>query len=384
MREAKIGAALNHPNLVTVFDAIPGGHDVLIVMEYVDGLDLGQALERGPLRPVEALSALEDIAAALDHAHGAGIVHRDVKPSNVLVAADGRAKLSDLGIARALADTATTASHVVVGSIPYMSPEQLTGARVGPPTDVYALALTAYEALSGLRAREGTPAQVKHQALEQSPPDLREFRPEIPAAAAEVLKRGMARDPVARPSTACELVRELGRGLGARGERARLAALVAAPAAQRTQPFEIQEADDEDGSRTATGPPPPPRESARRQPRPVGSPPDVASPPPEIAAPPATPARASRGVPWLGLLALAASLCVAAVALVIANGGGDDPARDRRPAADRSSGGGGARATAGEAADALRRPVPSAPSRRSTSLPPPASSRARRRRAPKA
>ena len=72
VREAKIGAALNHPNLVTVFDAIPAGRDVLIVMEYVDGLDLGQALKRGPLRPVEALSALEDVAAAIDHAHGRG------------------------------------------------------------------------------------------------------------------------------------------------------------------------------------------------------------------------------------------------------------------------------------------------------------------------
>ena len=169
VREAKLGAALNHPNLVTVFDAIPAGRDVLIVMEYVDGLDLGQALKRGPLRPVEALSALEDVAAAIDHAHGQGIVHRDVKPSNVLLGASGRAKLSDLGIAKALADTATTASHVVVGSVPYMSPEQLTGGRVGPPADVYALALTGYEALSGLRAREGTPAQVRHQALQQPP-----------------------------------------------------------------------------------------------------------------------------------------------------------------------------------------------------------------------
>jgi predicted Ser/Thr protein kinase len=312
VREAKIGAALNHPNLVTVFDAIPGGRDVLIVMEYVDGLDLGQALKRGPLRPVEALSALEDIAAALDHAHRAGIVHRDVKPSNVLVGASGRAKLSDLGIAKALADTATTASHVVVGSIPYMSPEQLTGGRVGPPTDVYALALTGYEALSGLRAREGTPAQVRHQALQQPPPDLRELRPEIPAPAAEALKRGMAREPERRPATACELVRELSQGLGARGDRARLAALVAAPAAQRTQPFEIHEADDEDGWRTATG---------------------AASPTART-----TPPRASRGVPWRALLALAAIVAIAALAFVVLSGG-DDPSGKRNAATERDRGG---------------------------------------------
>ena len=313
VREAKIGAALNHPNLVTVFDAIPGGRDVLIVMEYVDGLDLGQALKRGPLRPVEALSALEDVAAALDHAHGQGIVHRDVKPSNVLLGASGRAKLSDLGIAKALADTATTASHVVVGSVPYMSPEQLTGGRVGPPTDVYALALTGYEALSGLRAREGTPAQVRHQALQQPPPDLRELRPEIPAPAAEALKRGMAREPERRPATACELVRELSQGLGAHGERARLAALVAAPAAQRTQPFEIHDADDEHGSLTATG---------------------AASP-----AARTTPPRASRGVPWRALLALVASAAIAALAFVVLSGGGDDPSGKRNAATERDRGG---------------------------------------------
>jgi predicted Ser/Thr protein kinase len=323
VREAKIGAALNHPNLVTVFDAIPGGRDVLIVMEYVDGLDLGEALKRGPLRPVEALSALEDIAAALDHAHGQGIVHRDVKPSNVLVGTSGRAKLSDLGIAKALADTATTASHVVIGSIPYMSPEQLTGGRVGPPTDVYALALTAYEALSGLRAREGTPAQVRHQALRQTPPDLRELRPEIPAAAAEALKRGMAREPDRRPATACGLVHELSRGLGVRGERARLAALVAAPAAQRTQPFEIEDPDLEDGSRT-----------------------------PAAAASPAARRTPHRGLPWRALLALAAILGVAALGFVVLAGGDDEPSGEQNAAAERDRGGaeaapGGAEETAG-------------------------------------
>jgi eukaryotic-like serine/threonine-protein kinase len=313
VREAKIGAALNHPNLVTIFDAIPGGRDVLIVMEYVDGLDLGEALKRGPLRPAEAMSVLDDIAAALDHAHGAGIVHRDVKPSNVLLAPDGAAKLTDLGIARALAETATTSSELVIGSAPYMSPEQLAGRRVGPPADIYALALSAFEILSGERARHGTPVQIKHQALEQPPPDLRELRPEIPAAAAEALKHGMAGEPGRRPATASALIRDLGQALGERGDRARVAALVAAPMAARTQPFEVAE---------VTG----------------GEPAVDAEPPPSAPLP--VPGR--RSFPWRAVLALGAIVGVIAAAVVIATGGedGGEPSAVQGAQADGSDSGG--------------------------------------------
>jgi serine/threonine-protein kinase len=320
VREAKLGAALNHPNLVTIFDAIPGGRDVLIVMEYVDGLDLGDALKRGPLRLAEAMSVLDDIAAALDHAHGAGIVHRDVKPSNVLLAPDGAAKLTDLGIARALAETATTSSELVIGSAPYMSPEQLAGRRVGPPADVYGLAVSAFEILSGERARHGSPVQIKHQALEQPPPDLRELRPETPAAAAEALKRGMAREPGRRPPTATALIRDLGEALGERGDRARVAALVAAPMAARTQPFEIQEP-------TGGGP-------ATDGERPPSAPPPVRGP---------------RRFPWRAALALGAIVGVIAAAVVIATGGegGDEPSAVGGEQADASDSGSGGRGEAG-------------------------------------
>jgi eukaryotic-like serine/threonine-protein kinase len=309
VREAKIGAALNHPNLVTVFDAIAGEREVLIVMEYVDGPDVGQALKRGPLRPNEALSVLENVAGALDHAHGAGIIHRDVKPSNILLAPDGCAKLTDLGIARALADTATTSSELVVGSIPYMSPEQLTGRRVGPPADVYALALTAFEMLSGERARHGTPEQIKHQVLEQPPPDLRELQAKTPPAAAEVLKRGMARNPSRRPRSATALVRELGQALDEHGDRARVAALAVAPMATRTQPFEIDEAG---GGLSA--PPPAERVAAPRR----------------------------RGFPWRAVLALGAVVALIAAAIVIGTGDdAADPGGERRAAASEEARGSG-------------------------------------------
>lgn len=213
LREAKLGAALSHPNLVTVFDAFADGEDLVIVMEYIAGPDLGEALGSGPLDDERALRVLGDVAAALDHTHAAGIIHRDVKPSNVLLASDGSARLTDLGIARVLEDTQTTQAGIVVGSTPYMSPEQLSGAAVGPPADVYALALTAYEALSGEPARSGMPAQIAYQATEAPPPDIREVRAEVPSGAAEALKRGMARRPQDRPASAGEFVDELERGL---------------------------------------------------------------------------------------------------------------------------------------------------------------------------
>ena len=121
-REARLGATLDHPNVVTVFDALSDGDTVLIVMEYVSGTDLEATLDSGPLGEDEVLRILDQMAAAIDHAHQNGIVHRDVKPSNVLIRDDGVVKLADLGIARALEDTAITRSGIVLGSLPYIAP----------------------------------------------------------------------------------------------------------------------------------------------------------------------------------------------------------------------------------------------------------------------
>jgi eukaryotic-like serine/threonine-protein kinase len=206
VREAKLGAAMNHPNLVSVFDTEVDDEGVLIVMEYVEGESLARLLRRGPLYPEGVARIARDLGAALDHVHGQGVVHRDVKPANVLLRADGVAKLADLGIAVAADQTRITRSGTVLGSAAYMAPEQLEGGEVGPAVDVYALATVCFEALAGERAREGrTPVEIAHGIATEGPPDVRDHVPWAPAEAAEALARGMARDPRDRPSSAGEL-----------------------------------------------------------------------------------------------------------------------------------------------------------------------------------
>jgi eukaryotic-like serine/threonine-protein kinase len=214
VREAKLGASLNHPNLVSVFDTATDDEGVLIVMEYVDGEALSQTLRRGALAPERVAAMVSDLGAALDHAHAQGVVHRDVKPGNVLLRRDGVTKLVDLGIATAADQTRITRSGTVLGTAAYMAPEQLEGGEPGPATDVYALGAVAYEALTGERARSGrTPVEIAHAIATSPPRDLRDAIPGASPAAAELLKRAMARDPADRPRSAGELARELGRAL---------------------------------------------------------------------------------------------------------------------------------------------------------------------------
>src|SRR5918997_1733489 len=193
-------------HLVSVFDTATDDEGVLIVMEFVDGEPLSRALRRGPLRPEEVARVVSEVGDALDHAHGQGVVHRDVKPANVLIRGDGVTKLADLGIATAADGTRITRSGTVLGTAAYMAPEQLDGREAGPPVDIYALAAIAFEALSGKKAREGrTPMEIAHRIATEGPPELRDAWPKAPKAAALALQRGMARDPKDRPASAGEL-----------------------------------------------------------------------------------------------------------------------------------------------------------------------------------
>src|SRR4051794_22707145 len=229
-REARLGASLNHPNVVSVYDIVSDDEGVLIVMEYVEGETLRDAIERGPLAPERVVEVLRGVAGALDHAHGEGIVHRDVKPANVLLGRDGRIKLADLGIATAVEGTRITMSGTVLGTAAYMAPEQLEGHKPGPASDIYSLAVLAWESLSGSRAYEGrTPLEIAHRKASDPPPSLASVRPEAPPAAVALLERAMGPDPAARPPSAGAFVDELEQAL-AEPPRAQPALAEAVPA----------------------------------------------------------------------------------------------------------------------------------------------------------
>ena len=218
-REARLGASLSHPNLVSIFDTEEDDEFVLLVMEYVDGETLADLLARGGLEPQRAVAIVRAVAEALDHAHKAGIVHRDIKPANVLLGRNGSVKLADLGIAKAVERTDITDTGTVLGTPVYMAPEQLHGGKLGPATDIYALAAMAFEMLTGQKARRGrSAAEIAHQVVNEPPPDPRDVTlAEIPAPAAHAIRAGMAKDPADRPRSAGELADRLERGMeGAR------------------------------------------------------------------------------------------------------------------------------------------------------------------------
>jgi eukaryotic-like serine/threonine-protein kinase len=220
-REAQLGAALNHPNIVSVYDTVSGPDGVLIVMEYVPGRPLSELIAAGSADPAEAIRILRDVARGLDYAHLRGVVHRDVKPANILVRDDGVVKLSDLGVATAAHVSRITATHDVLGTLGYIAPERLDGEAGGPPADVYALAAVAFQALSGERPHLGaTPAEALRRSAADPPPDLREAWPGASPAAAAVLGRGLDPDPDRRPLSAGRLIEELEAGLEASGTAA--------------------------------------------------------------------------------------------------------------------------------------------------------------------
>ncbi|MCC5949158.1 MAG: serine/threonine protein kinase, partial [Nitriliruptoraceae bacterium] len=192
---------LRHPNIVRLIAAGvhpgPDGDAPYFVMDLVTGPSLAERLEDGPVEPAPARRVGSDVAAALAAAHAHDIVHRDVKPSNILLAADGRVRLADFGIARTLDMTSLTATGFAIGTASYVAPEQLSDARgVGPAADVYALGLVLFESLTGDRAFDGSPAEAAMARLHRDlliPDDLPDPWPRL-------LTAMTARAPAHRPS----------------------------------------------------------------------------------------------------------------------------------------------------------------------------------------
>ncbi len=226
--EARLLARLNHPALVPVYDAGTDDDDhPWVVMELVEGETLGDAIKRGPLDPRRAAEVGQAIAEALAYVHGQNLVHRDVKPGNVLMGRDGRVRLTDFGIARLVDAAKVTATGLTVGTASYLAPEQVLGERVGPQADVYALGLMLLECLTGRREYAGSTVEVALARLNRSP----EISDALPAGWPGLLRAMTDNDPLARP-VASEVAQELARIAGG-GQATTVVA--APPPADRTQ-----------------------------------------------------------------------------------------------------------------------------------------------------
>jgi branched-chain amino acid transport system substrate-binding protein len=218
LREARAAARLKHPNIVTIYDVGQEGSTYYFVMEYVEGPSLATALaQRDPMSPGEIVKLLRPLASALDYAHGQGLVHRDVKPGNILLAPGGEPALGDFGIARAAEDARLTTTGTLVGTPEYMSPEQARGEAVDRRSDLYSLAIVAYELLGGATPFAGsTPHGVLYRQVHEAPPPLRRARLEgqaWPPAVDAVLRKALAKDPGERYETAGTFVEALAQGL---------------------------------------------------------------------------------------------------------------------------------------------------------------------------
>jgi serine/threonine protein kinase len=326
-REALAAARLQHPNVVQVFDS---GRDSesrrhYIVMEYVDGPSCADLLrEHGRLAIDETVHIVRDACHGLDYAHRAGVIHRDVKPGNLLLAEEMDAtKLADFGIAKAAEQTRITQVGSVLGTAAYLSPEQAHGDEAGPASDIYSLGVCAYQFLSGRLPHEyGSLTELALKQQQDAIAPIADYRPEVPPEVDEAVRVCLERDPSARYASALELGHALEAGL--HGERTAATERLAAADTDATRALE---------STSAT----------RAMPRTASVPP---SPEPARAATPAPPSRARRDeraaarrsatrrrwATFLALLAVLAAIAAVAVALLSADdgGGGAQPVNQDR------------------------------------------------------
>jgi serine/threonine-protein kinase len=324
-REALSAARLQHPNIVQVFDS---GQDTssgrhYIVMEYVDGPSAADMLrERKQLELDETVELVRDACHGLDYAHRAGVVHRDVKPGNLLFAEEmGITKLADFGIAKAAEQTRITQVGSVLGTAAYLSPEQARGEEAGPASDIYSLGVCAYQFLTGRLPHEYaslTELALKQQQEPVAP--ITEYRPEVPRELDEAVRVALERDPEARYSTALDMAEAI--EAGTRGE--------ATAATQRLgmSDYDATQALDDTAAtralqRTSLGP----AATRVQQAAPVTTPPGRRPREERVAA-----QRAARRRGWatfLALLAALAAIAVVAIALLSSSGGSSVDPVDR-------------------------------------------------------
>nr|WP_078329220.1 protein kinase [Mycobacteroides salmoniphilum] len=209
--EARAVARLRHPGLVAVFDQGMDGRHPFLVMELVDGGTLRELLrERGPMPPHAVAAVFNPMLGGLAVAHRSGLVHRDVKPENVLISDDGEVKLADFGLVRAVAEAGITSTSVILGTAAYLSPEQVRTGSAGPRSDVYSAGILMYELLTGSTPFTGdTPLALAYQRIDRDVPAPSETIDGIPEEFDELVLRATSRDPDARYADAAQMGAEL-------------------------------------------------------------------------------------------------------------------------------------------------------------------------------
>jgi serine/threonine protein kinase len=224
VRESRLAASLDHPNVIPIYEAGASGGELFIAMRFIEGPDLRTVLqEEGAMEPARAIGILRQVAAALDAAHDQGLVHRDVKPANVLLARRRSSEpvehvyLSDFGLTkRSASDSGVTGTGQFVGTLDYAAPERFAGEMLDARTDVYSLGCLLFECLTGRPPfRSEHDAGLMYAHLQEPPPPVTGERPDLPNEIDRVIGRAMAKSPGDRPRSAGELVNGAARALGA-------------------------------------------------------------------------------------------------------------------------------------------------------------------------
>src|SRR5690625_176147 len=206
-REAQSATSLSHPNIVNIYDVGEEDHILYMVMEYVDGMTLKEYIQKyGPINVHEALNIMKQVTSAIAHAHANDLVHRDIKPQNILIDTYGNVKVTDFGIAVALSATSLTKTNAILGSVHYLSPEQARGGMATKKSDIYSLGILLYELLTGRLPFSGqTPVAIALKHLQSETPSVRTFNHEIPQSVENIVLKATAKDPFHRYDTVYDL-----------------------------------------------------------------------------------------------------------------------------------------------------------------------------------
>ncbi|NLW16334.1 MAG: Stk1 family PASTA domain-containing Ser/Thr kinase [Firmicutes bacterium] len=265
-REAQAAASLSSPSIVGVFDVGQDGDVHYIVMEFLHGKTLKQVInEKGHLAVPEVLQIGTQIAEALQVAHKHGVIHRDIKPHNIMLTTDGRVKVTDFGIARAVTGSTLTETGTMVGSVHYISPEQARGGIVGELSDIYSLGVVLYELLTGQVPFEGDSMfsiALKH--LQEQPRPVRELNPSVPAAVERIVLKAMSKEQASRYQSAGEMAADLKRLLLANDQQVSLQGLVGELEPPTQEPAELEKTRVAPAPNGAEQEEPPPSKRGRR------------------------------------------------------------------------------------------------------------------------